>query len=93
VEDDRIVEALKAGQTSDPELFSAAEREMFAFLETLTLDPSAVREEDVEALRSAGFDDPEILEIVTVAGYFSLMNRMSDGLGVELEDWYQQAEQ
>lgn len=87
------MEALKAGKTSDPELFSPSDREMFAFLETLTLDPSAVREEHVASLRSAGFDDPEILEIVTVAGYFNLMNRMSDGLGVELEDWYQRANQ
>ncbi len=62
---------------------------MFSFLETLIRTPSAVDETDITSLRDAGFDDEEILEIVIVAGYFSLMNRISDGLGVELEDWFE----
>jgi hypothetical protein len=39
----------------------------------------------VEALRTVGFDDRAILDICQVASYFAFVNRMADGLGVELE--------
>ena len=45
-------------------------------------------EADVDGLRRAGFDDNAILDIVQVASYFAFVNRMADGLGVELEDYW-----
>ncbi len=89
MEDDQIVTVLKTGEESNSNLFSGAEKRMFQFLENLTQTPSEVREDDIQQLRDAGFSDPEILEIVIVGGYFNLMNRMTDGLGVELEEWYE----
>ena len=38
-----------------------------------------------ESLRNAGFSDEGILDIVQVSGYYAYVNRLIDGLGVELE--------
>ncbi|MEX0305297.1 MAG: carboxymuconolactone decarboxylase family protein [Leisingera sp.] len=47
----------------------------------LTEAPASVMEADVAALREAGFDDGEILEINQVTAYFSYANRTVLGLG------------
>jgi len=52
----------------------------------LTRTPGAVTREDVQALREVGFDDAGILDICQVAAYYNYVNRLADGLGVELED-------
>ena len=44
-------------------------------------------EADVVALRDAGFTDRDILDICTTAAYYAYVNRISDGLGVQLESW------
>jgi uncharacterized peroxidase-related enzyme len=64
---------------------SLADRAMLAYAEKLTRAPWAVVRADVDALRVAGFDDAAILDVCQVAGYMSFVNRMADGLGVELE--------
>ncbi|NOX67662.1 MAG: peroxidase-related enzyme [Gammaproteobacteria bacterium] len=51
----------------------------------LTQAPSELAESDIERLRTAGFDDGEILEINQVAAYFSYANRTVLGLGVNTE--------
>ena len=48
----------------------------------LTLTADQVVEEDIEALRLAGLNDGEILEINQVTAYFSYANRTVLGLGV-----------
>ena len=42
---------------------------------------------DTDALRSAGFSDRDILDIVEVVAYYAYANRIADGLGVETEPW------
>jgi alkylhydroperoxidase family enzyme len=44
---------------------------------------------DVAALRAAGLGDGEILDACQVAAYYAYVNRMADGLGVELEEYWQ----
>lgn len=56
----------------------------------LTERPSAMTADDVEALRQAGFDDRSILDINQIAGYYAYVNRLADGLGVELESRWAQ---
>ena len=51
----------------------------------LTLTPAEVGEADVARLREVDFDDTAILDICQVVSYFNYVNRMADGLGVELE--------
>ena len=61
---------------------------MLEYAEKLTLRPREMRREDVEALRAVGFGDADILQIAQVAAYFNFVNRVADGLGVELEPWF-----
>jgi alkylhydroperoxidase family enzyme len=39
----------------------------------------------VAVLRAAGFDDVAIHDATQVIGYFNYINRVADGLGVDLE--------
>ncbi len=60
---------------------------MLRFAVKLTLTPSTMSDADVETLRTAGFSDRDILDIVEVVGYYAYANRVADGLGIELETW------
>lgn len=65
-----------------------ADRTMLAYCEKLTRTPASVTADDVDALRRAGFDDRMIHDIAAVAGYFAFVNRLADGLGVDLETYW-----
>ena len=71
----------KAGLTS-------ADRAMLDYTAKLTLTPWEMEESDIEALRKEGFNDTAILDINQVAGYYAFVNRLADGLGVELESFW-----
>jgi len=58
---------------------------MLGYAARLTLDPGSIERADVEALREHGFDDRAIHDICAVASYYAFVNRIADGLGVELE--------
>jgi uncharacterized protein YciW len=60
---------------------------MLDYVEKLTRTPAAVRREDVEALRQVGFSEADVLHIAEVTAYYAFVNRIADGLGVELEPW------
>lgn len=51
----------------------------------LTQRPGEVVSEDVERLRTVGLDDRAIHDLACIVGYFAFVNRVADGLGVELE--------
>lgn len=63
-----------------------ADRAMLEYATKLTLTPGAMEEADVAALREVGFDDAAIHDICAVAAYYAFVNRIADGLGVELEE-------
>ena len=63
---------------------------MLDYAVKLTREPWTMVREDVEALRQVGFDDRGILDINQVTGYFAYVNRLADGLGVELESIWQE---
>ncbi|UCG50482.1 MAG: peroxidase-related enzyme [Candidatus Latescibacterota bacterium] len=58
---------------------------MLDYVKKLTAEPSKIEKADIDALRSAGFRDADILDIAQVAAYHSYANRLASGLGVELE--------
>ena len=60
---------------------------MLTYVEKLTRTPGEMIKSDVDSLRSVGFSDRDILDIATVAAYYAYVNRIADGLGVELETW------
>ncbi len=51
----------------------------------LSTAPAEITASDLEELRSAGFDDGEILEINQVTAYFAYANRTVLGLGINTE--------
>ena len=61
------------------------ERAIVDYAAKLTRDPGAMRKTDLEPLRDAGLEDDAILWLAEVVAYFNYVNRIADGLGVELE--------
>jgi len=68
---------------------SLQDRAMLAYAVKLTLEPWHMVEADVIALRAAGFSDAAILDLNQVTSYFAYVNRLADGLGVGLEDFWE----
>ncbi len=58
---------------------------MLAYAARLTTTPAKMGEKDIDRLRDAGFNDRAIHDICTITSYFAFVNRIADGLGVELE--------
>jgi uncharacterized peroxidase-related enzyme len=82
--DAALVEQLKVDwQTAD---LTPADHAMLTYAVKLTREPWHMVEADVIALREAGFSDAAILDINQVTGYYAFVNRLADGLGVELEN-------
>lgn len=69
---------------------SVADRAMLEYAAKLTQAPWDMVEGDVIALREVGFCDESILDINQVTGYYAFVNRLADGLGVELESFWHQ---
>lgn len=67
---------------------SDRERAMLDYAIKLTRQPSKMVEADVEALRTSGLSDGEILDVCQITAYYAYANRLVDGLGVELEDYW-----
>ena len=67
---------------------SDADRGMLNYAEKLTLRPWDMVKGDVVTLREAGFSDTAVLDINQVTGYYAFVNRLADGLGVELEAFW-----
>ena len=78
--DEELAEDIKRDWKSAP--LSDSERAMLDYVEKLTLRPVSVSRDDLENLRSHGFDDKAILQINLIASWFNYINRVADGLGV-----------
>lgn len=81
---DKLLSAL-ASDFTKAELI-AADEAMLGYAVKLTRSPGDMVKEDVEALRVLGFDDRAIHDICAITAYFAFVNRLADGLGVELEE-------
>ena len=84
--DDLLLAQLKEDYTQAA--LSPADRAMLDYAAKLTRTPAAVCLDDVQALRRAGFDDRAILDIAQITAYFAFVNRTADGLGVTLEEFW-----
>ena len=83
-------DALAAALASDLESarIGAADRAMLRYAEKLTCTPPRISASDVDELKAVGFSESAILDICQVASYFNYVNRLADGLGVELEGFW-----
>ncbi len=62
-----------------------ADLALLRYAEKLTQAPQEISASDIDALRQEGFDDRAIHDACAITAYFAFVNRMADGLGVELE--------
>jgi uncharacterized peroxidase-related enzyme len=60
---------------------------MLRYVDKLTRTPGEMEAEDLRPLQGAGFSDVDILHIAEVTSYYAYVNRIADGLGVDLEPW------
>lgn len=83
---DRASAIWQALKDRDPDAaFVGKELAGLRYAEKLTVSAHKVSEDDIQSLRSAGFDDGAILEINQVTAYFAYANRMVLGLGINTE--------
>lgn len=75
-----IREALAAA--APERVFTGKELALLRYARKLTADVARMVQADIEALREAGCDDGEILEVNQVCAYFNYSNRLLNGLGV-----------
>ncbi len=83
LKNDRLVSVLEEDYTKAE--LSPRERGILDYAVKLTLHPSTMSERDVHALRDVGLTDSAILDACQVTSYYNYVNRLADGLGVELE--------
>ena len=83
--DDPFVEAIKQDYTKVD--LPAAERTMLDYAVKLTVAPSSVNEDDIAGLRSQGFDDRAILDIVYVICLYNFNDRLADATGIKGHDF------
>ncbi|HUO82259.1 MAG TPA: peroxidase-related enzyme [Gammaproteobacteria bacterium] len=82
--DDRRAHEVRAALESSElaGVFDEREQAMLSYARALTRQPPTVVQAQVEALRAAGLEDGEILEVNQVVAYFAYANRTALGLGI-----------
>lgn len=79
----KVKNALEAG--APERAFPPREAALLGYAAKLTRTPGEMVRSDWLALKSAGCEDGEILEVNQVAAYFAYSNRLLNGLGVDSE--------
>jgi uncharacterized peroxidase-related enzyme len=74
---------MQAEKPGEP--FERSEVSALIYTRKLTLDPGAIEEADISAMKTSGLSDGQILEVNQVASYFAYANRTVSGLGVNTE--------
>ena len=67
--------------------FDEADTALCDYAIELTLWPGDVSQVNIDRLRELGFTDDQVTIATQVIAYFNYINRVADGLGVDLEDW------
>ena len=58
---------------------------MCEYAEILTVSPSSITQDNIDVLRDVGWRDEDIVDIVHITGLFNYLDRIADGLGIEIE--------
>ena len=87
IDDTKKSDAIKKAldKKKPEEVFTGKELAILKYSEKLTINPSEMREEDVQELKKNNVSDGEILEANQIICYFNYVNRTINGLGVTTE--------
>jgi alkylhydroperoxidase family enzyme len=77
-----VAEALRGGDL-DAAPVSEAERLLLAYVGAVTEHAQRITDEQVQALRDAGWSDRQIAEATYVAALFALFTRLADAFGIQ----------
>ena len=61
---------------------SDAERALFAFIEKMNRESTAIDQRDVDMVRAAGWTDEALYDAITVCALFNFYNKWIDATGV-----------
>ena len=78
-----LVKHLKTDPANAP--LEPQDKAMIDFALKLTRAPSTVKKEDGEFLQQYGFSEEQVVDSVLITCTFNFMDRLADGLGVELD--------
>lgn len=81
---DNLISDLVHEKTSNN--LDKTDKTILVYVVKLTRTPHLITANDVVLLREEGFDDRAIHDICAITAYFAFVNRVADGLGVELEE-------
>ena len=81
--DHTLVKHLKTDPANAP--LAPQDKAMIDFALKLTREPATVKKEDLEFLQQYGFEEAQVVDIVLITCTFNFMDRLADGLGVELD--------
>ncbi len=84
-EQDALIDGLLVRDISRDLDLSVRERALLAYADQVTLAPATTTATDIARLRDQGLDDRAIHDACCIIAYFAFVNRVADGLGVELE--------
>lgn len=83
-----VAQALRDGDL-DAAGLDHKHRLLLEFAETITRHAYRVTDEQVDALRDAGWDDSQIAEAVYITALFNLFVRLADAFGIEPPAMYE----
>ncbi|MDJ0926678.1 MAG: peroxidase-related enzyme [Gammaproteobacteria bacterium] len=72
---------------ADPDLAGADDtmRPVLRLARKLTVDVESVEKADIDAILAAGLNEDAVFHVVAIVALFNFMNRLVEGLGIELE--------
>src|SRR5262249_46484472 len=82
-----LVKHLKTDPANAP--LEPQDKAMIDFALKLTREPAQVQKGDIEFLQQYGFSEEQVVDIVLITCTFNFMDRLADGLGVELDPFMQ----
>ncbi|MDX1746526.1 MAG: peroxidase-related enzyme, partial [Halobacteriales archaeon] len=77
---------VEAVRNEDLDSFDQRERSVIRFATAVAMDPKRISEEDLAELRAVGFDDPAIVELLTICTAAVAANTFADALGIHPSD-------
>lgn len=89
MKDDALVDQIERDYRRAP--LPGPTRALLDYAARLTEAPGKIQESDIQSLRQAGYSDRAILDAAQIIAYYAYVNRIADGLGVQLEAYWREA--